>query len=317
MNFSSPLLLVVGLLIAVALAATAVVFARRRAAALAAGGITSTRRWAHLGVGFTIAGLAVLAMGAAGPTATVPVPRSAGTVILAVDVSNSMSADDISPTRLAAAQKAARSFIKAQPDSIDIGVVAFERGALTTARPNADHALALGAIDRLKVTGGTSLGTAIVGSLSAITGKTVTLERDGPDPDIGYWPSATIVLFSDGQDLGDGADTERAAALAEKAGVHIDTVGVGTKAGTAVKVDGFSLDTALNEETLTSIAQTTGGAYHPASDTSELEGVASTIDLRLTVSDEDLPLAGGFIALALALLAAGSVLTIFRSGRVI
>lgn len=317
MNFSSPLLLIVGLLIAVALAATAVVFARRRAAALAAGGITSTRRWAHLGVGFTIAGLAVLAMGAAGPTATVPVPRSAGTVILAVDVSNSMSADDISPTRLAAAQKAARSFIKAQPDSIDIGVVAFERGALTTARPNADHALALGAIDRLKVTGGTSLGTAIVGSLSAITGKTVTLGRDAPDPDIGYWPSATIVLFSDGQDLGDGADTERAAALAEKAGVHIDTVGVGTKEGTAVKVDGFSLDTALNEETLTSIAQTTGGAYHPASDTSELEGVASTIDLRLTVSDEDLPLAGGFIALALALLAAGSVLTIFRSGRVI
>jgi Ca-activated chloride channel family protein len=124
-------------------------------------------------------------------------------------------------------------------------------------------------------------------------------------------------LFSDGQEQGDAAETERAAALAEKAGVHIDTVGVGTTEGTAVKVDGFSLDTALDEDALTSISQTTGGTYHPASDTSELDGIASKIDLRLTVTDEDLPLAGGFIALALALLAAGSMLTIFRSGRVI
>lgn len=318
MTFSSPILLAVGLLVAVALAATAVVFARRRAAALAAAGLTTpARRWAHLGVGFTIAGLGVLAIGAAGPTASVPVPRAAGTVILAVDVSNSMGADDIAPTRLAAAQRAARSFIKAQPDSIDIGVVAFERGAITTARPDADHSLALGAIDRLKVTGGTSLGSAIIASLSAVTGKTIALGRDGTDPDIGYWPSATIVLFSDGQDQGEGVDTDRAAAVAEKAGVHIDTVGVGTAEGTSVNVDGFRMQTSLNKDTLTSISQTTGGAYHPASDTNELNGVASTIDLRLTVKDEDLPLAGGFIGLALALLAAGSVLTIFRSGRVI
>src|SRR5690606_42124086 len=83
-----------------------------------------------------------------GPAAMVPVPRTAGTVILAVDVSNSMGADDVAPTRLAGAQRAARAFVEAQPDSVDIGVVAFERGALTTARPDADHSLAPNAVHR-------------------------------------------------------------------------------------------------------------------------------------------------------------------------
>ena len=106
-------------------------------------------------------------------------------------------------------------------------------------------------------------------------------------------------------------------AVAEKAGVHIDTVGVGTIAGTTVNVDGYRLHTALNENTLKSIAHTTGGAYHAASDASELDGIASTINLRLTVTNRQVPLAGAFIVLALALLAAGAVLTIVRSGRVI
>ncbi|MBO3751199.1 VWA domain-containing protein [Streptosporangiaceae bacterium NEAU-GS5] len=309
-------LLALGLVLTAGLAVAAVVFTRRRTAALASAGVATRRgRWAHLGVGLTIAGLGILAVAASDPTASVPVPRAAGTVILAMDVSNSMSADDVAPTRLAAAQKAARSFIRAQPASVDIGVVAFERGALTVARPDRDHAAALAAVDRLKVSGGTSLGTAIIGSLTAISGKPVRVERDGSAPGLGYWRSATIVIFSDGQDLGD--NTETAAAVAQQAGVRIDTVGIGTAAGAAVSVDGFRLHTALDEATLKSIAQTTGGAYHPAADPGDLDAIASTIELRLTVEDEQLPLAGAFIALALLLLTAGSVHTIFRSGRVI
>jgi Ca-activated chloride channel family protein len=317
MSLASPVLLIVGLLIAAALAWAAAVLSQRRAAVLAAAGVTATGRTRQAGVWLTIAGIAVLAIAVAGPAASVPVPRTAGTVILAMDVSGSMGARDIAPTRLAAAQQAARSFIEAQPDSVDIGVVAFEEGALTTARPSADHSVAEAAIGRLAVTGGTSLGTAIIASLSAITGKTVSLRRDGTVPDIGYWPSATIVMFSDGQDEGEGAGTAAAAMIAERAGVHIDTVGVGTTAGTTVDVDGYRLHTALNENTLRSIAHTTGGAYHPASDASELNGIASTINLRLTVANRRVPLAGALIGLALALLAAGAVLTIFRSGRVI
>ncbi|HEX4816063.1 MAG TPA: VWA domain-containing protein [Nonomuraea sp.] len=315
-TLSSPLLLAVGLLVTAALAWAAAVSARRRTAALAAAGVALPGgRRAYVGTGLTIAGVAVLAIATAGPTAMVPVPRAAGTVILAVDVSNSMGAGDVKPTRLAAAQRAARAFVAAQPDSVDIGVVAFERGALTTARPDADHSKALKAIDRLKVTGGTSLATAITASLTAITGKPVALGRDGTVPDPGYWPSATIVIFSDGQNR--GGDVERAAEVAQKAGVHVHTVGVGTAAGATVQVDGFHLQTSLDEDTLTVIARTTGGAYHPASDAPALDGIADTIDLRLTVSDEPLPLAGGLIGLALALLTAGAALTVLRSGRVI
>jgi Ca-activated chloride channel family protein len=330
-SLADPVLLAVGLLIAAALAWAAVTVARRRAAALASAGVGAAspgqrprRGRARLGgAWFTIAGVAVLAVAVAGPAASVPVSRASGTVILAMDVSGSMAATDLTPSRLAAAKRAALSFINAQPDKVDIGVVAFQQGGLEAALPTADHATAAAAVGRLKTGGGTSLGDAILASLSAITHKTVSIGRSGSVPDIGYWPSATIVLFSDGQDQAGaasgspGTGVDAAAAVAEKAGVHIDTVGVGTAAGTTVDVDGYHLFTALNVTTLKSISQTTGGTYHPASDASELNGIASSIDLRLTVTHEPLPLAGAFIALALVLLAAGAVLTVTRSGRVV
>ena len=273
------------------------------------------------GVWFTIAGVAVLAIAVAGPAASVPVSHASGTVILAMDVSGSMAATDVAPSRLGAAKQAALSFINAQPGTVDIGVVAFQQGGLEAALPTADRAATSAAVRRLTAGGGTSLGDAILASLSAITHKTVAIGRDGSAPNIGYWPSATIVLFSDGQDeagaASGGTGTGVAASVAEKAGVHVDTVGVGTTGGTTVEVDGYHLFTALNEAALKSISQATGGAYHPASDASELNGIASSINLRLTVTKEPLPLAGAFIALALALLAAGAVLTVTRTGRVV
>jgi Ca-activated chloride channel family protein len=328
-SLADPVLLAVGLLVAAGLAWAAVVVARRRAAALAAAGLTpggAGRGRARLGgVWFTIAGVAVLAIAVAGPAASVPVSRASGTVILAMDVSGSMTATDVAPSRLAAAKKAALSFIDAQPDNVDIGVVAFQQGGLEAALPTSDHANASAAVRRLKAAGGTSLGDAILASLSAITHKTVAIGRGGSEPDIGFWPSATIVLLSDGQNeagaasssTGTDALTGAAASVAEKAGVHIDTVGVGTTTGTTVVVDGYHLFTALDPAALKSISRATGGTYHPASDASELDGIASSIDLRLTVTSQPLPLAGAFIALALVLLAAGAVLTVTRTGRVV
>jgi Ca-activated chloride channel family protein len=328
-SLADPVLLAVGLLVAAILAWAAIAAARRRAAALAAAGIAAGApgRGRLGGVWFTIAGVAVLAIAVAGPAASVPVSRASGTVILAMDVSGSMAATDVAPSRLAAAKKAVLSFIDAQPDSVDIGVVAFQQGGLEAALPTADHATASAAVRRLTPGGGTSLGDAILASLSAITRRTVTIGRDGSAPGIGFWPSATIVLVSDGQDeagataggTGTGADAsaDAAASVAEKAGVHIDTVGVGTAAGTTVDVDGYHLFTALDQATLTSISQATEGTYLPASDASELDGIASSINLRLTVTNQPLPLAGAFIALALVLLAAGAVLTVTRSGRVV
>ena len=334
MTFANPILLAVGLVVAAALAWAAVTATRRRSRALAAAGIASAggRRVRMAGVWFTIAGIAVLAVAAAGPSATVPVSHASGTVIIAMDVSGSMSATDVQPSRLSAAKKAALQFVNAQPASVDIGVVAFEQGGLEAAVPSSDHGTALAAIGRLNPGGGTSLGSAILAALSAITHRAVSIGPNGNAPSIGFWPSATIVLFSDGGDSGSGSgtggssgggaagagtNTSAAAAVAQKAGVHVDTIGVGTAAGTTVDVEGYHLFTGLDEATLKAISQTTGGTYHPASDAKELNGIASSIDLRLTVTNQPLPLAGAFIALALVLLAAGAVLTLAGTGRVV
>ena len=218
-----------------------------------------------------LAGIVLLAVAVAGPAAALPVGRSAGTVILAMDVSNSMSADDVTPSRLAAAQQAALSFIDAQPDSVDIGVVGFDQGALTTSPPSADRAASKAAVQSMRTAGGTSLASAILGSLSAITGEPVRIGEDGDLPDIGDWGSATIVLFSDGEDQGGSSDAVTAAAtIAQNAGVHIEAVGIGTADGTTVEIDGYQLHTALDTEQLTAIAQATGGHYRPASTRSSL-----------------------------------------------
>jgi Ca-activated chloride channel homolog len=320
MSLSYPALLILGLLVAAALIIGAVFAGRRRSAALAAAGVSMAgRRNNQLGLWLSVGGVVLLAVAVAGPAAALPVGRSAGTVILAMDVSNSMSADDVTPSRLAAAQQAALSFIDAQPDSVDIGVVGFDQGALTTSLPSADRAEAKAAVQRLRTAGGTSLASAILGSLSAITGTPVRIGEGGDLPDIGHWGSATIVLFSDGEDQGAGGSdvVSAAATIAQNAGVHIEAVGVGTASGTTVEVDGYQLHTALNSEQLTAIAQATGGTYRPASDAEQLDDVASTIDLRLTVAKQDVPLAGGFIVVALVLVAVGALLTGVRTGRLV
>lgn len=113
-----PLLLVLALLLAAALIIGAILAVRRRSAALAsAGALLTGRRTRQLGLWLSLAAVAVLAVAVGGPAAKLPVGRSAGTVILAMDASNSMSADDVAPSRLAAAQRAAAAFIDAQPDT--------------------------------------------------------------------------------------------------------------------------------------------------------------------------------------------------------
>jgi Ca-activated chloride channel family protein len=318
-TLDSPLLLVVGALVVAGVAAGAVLATRRRRNGLAAAGLDRPAGRRHLPVGLwlSLGGLVVLVVAVAGPSASVPVTRAAGTVIVAVDMSNSMSATDVTPTRLDAAKKAATAFVDAQPSSVDIGVVAFQNGGLTTDQPSADHAAADAAIQRIAVSGGTSLAGAILTSLSAITGKPVSLGRDGTVPNLGYWGSATIVVISDGEDTGSADATQAAAAAAETAGVHVDTVGVGTTAGTTVDVGGFRIHTALDENSLTGIAKTTGGSYQPVSSAAQLNGIAQHINLRLTTHHENLPLAGALSALALLLLAAGAILTVLRTGRIV
>ncbi len=321
MSFSYPFMVFVAVLVGVGLLLAYRWLHRQRSRTLAAAGLTpanSNRAWrTHLPPMLFLAALVLLMLAVARPQATVPVPRAAGTVILAFDVSNSMGAKDVEPSRLGAAQAAAIDFVRAQPDTVDFGVVAFGQGALTTLNPTPDHESAVAAIKRLSIAGGTSLGQAILGSLSVIIGKSVSLPTDdAPPPDLGYWGSATIVLLSDGEDTG-GPDALAAAELASDAGVHIETIGIGTVQGTTIKVDGYEVATALNEDLLTQIAETTTGSYHRAEDAQALNAVYKSLNLRITVQDQALELTGATVVLALLLLTAGGVLMINWYGRIL
>jgi Ca-activated chloride channel homolog len=230
-----------------------------------------------------------------------------------------MAAKDVAPTRLAAAQATAVDFAEQQPDSVSIGVVAFDQGALTTKLPTSNHADVISAIQRLHAAGGTSLGQAILASLTTIVGHQVGLpdpNGDATPPALGYWGSATIVLLSDGEDTG-GPDALAAAGLAADAGVHIDTIGVGTVAGTTITVDGYQVATALDEDLLTQIAQTTAGSYHRASDAQALDNVYRSLDRRITTKPEFVELTGAVVAAAVLLLTIGGLLMIAWYGRIL
>jgi Ca-activated chloride channel homolog len=325
MSFQHPLMIAVAVVVTAAAVAGYRILQKRRAAAVSASGLVvaaPSRRAGlrrHLPYALFLAALPLLLLALARPQATIDVPRVSGTVMLVFDVSKSMAADDVKPTRLAAAQAAATSFIEAQPGTVDIGVVVFGQGALMTQSPTADHEEALAAVKRLTPSGGTSLGQAILASLSAITGRSVSLPQEGatvPPADLGYWRSATIVIFSDGEETG-GPDVEEAALLAADAGVRIETIGIGTPDGATLEVDGFQVATALNEELLTMIASTTGGSYHPARDAASLHDLHRSIDLRITAHEEAVELTAVLAGAALLLLTVGGLLMTRWYGRII
>jgi Ca-activated chloride channel family protein len=324
MTFQLPVMLAVAALVCAGLVVAYRLLHRQRSRALSAAGLSGAlprrvRIRQHLPPLLFLAAVTVLLVAVGRPAATLKIPRLAGTVILAFDVSNSMTATDTAPSRLAAAQAAATGFVKAQPDTVDIGVVAFDQGALSTRAPTKNHDEATAAINRLHPAGGTSLGQAILASLTAIAGRPVSLpdpSSNGPPPSLGYWGSATIVLFSDGEDTG-GPDAVAAAELAAGAGVHVETVGFGTVEGTTIKVDGFQVATALNEDLLTQIAQTTAGSYHRAGSAQALDDIYRSLDLRITAKPESVELTGAAVTIALLFLTIGGLLMIKWFGRIL
>jgi Ca-activated chloride channel family protein len=248
-------------------------------------------------------------------------PERQGTVILAFDVSNSMRADDLEPSRIQAAKHAATAFVERQPRTIRIGVVTFGDGAVTALRPTKTKADVLAAIKRLSVGGGTSLGQGLYTSLEAIAGKPLTidesaLERDDGAVDIGFFGSAAIVLLSDGENTST-LDPLRLAEVASTAGVRIHAIGVGTEEGTVFEIEGFSIATALDEGLLTEIAEVTDGTYEQAGDATVLNRIYESIDLELKHVDERREVTALFAAAGGLLLVLGSVLSIAWLGRVI
>jgi Ca-activated chloride channel family protein len=299
----------------------------QRAARLASEGLVQTAaarrvRWRrHLPFALFATALALVFFALARPTMTLALPQREGTVILAFDISNSMRARDLAPTRIDAAKAAATAFVERQPSSIRIGVVAFGDGAVTALRPSNVKADVIAAIKRLSVSGGTSLGQGLFTSLTAIAGKPLTidesaLESDAGAVNIGFFGSSAIVLLSDGENTS-RLDPLRLAEVASSAGVRVHAIGVGTTEGTVVQIDGFNVATALDEGLLKKIADVTDGTYDRAGDAAALAGIYKSIDLEFKRVKKPQEVTALFTAAGGLLLVFGSLLSIAWFGRVI
>lgn len=264
----------------------------------------------------------VLLMGAlARPDAIVPIPHREGTVILAFDVSASMAAKDLAPTRIEAAKVTARAFVERQPPTVRVGVVAFSGSGLVAQEATADRGSVLAAIDRLTPQGGTALARGLQTSLSAIAGKTVLLDAPGSSvepqgQDLGYHGSAAIILLSDGENTVE-PDPIDVAELASSAGVKIYPIGLGSTRGTVLEIDGFQLATALDEPLLREIATRTDGRYFAAADEKALAAVYESIDLEWTVEAQHIEITALVAAAAAVLMLAGVGLSLLWFGRAV
>lgn len=273
----------------------------------------------HIPAFFFLSGLTLLFFSLSRPEMLVDLPRVEGTVILAFDVSNSMAADDLEPTRIEAAKAAARAFVEKQPSTIQIGVVAFSNGGLVVQPPTDDRMELLAAIDRLTPQGSTSLGQGIFSALNAIAGEAIpvdpaALEEGSPPLDIGYYPSAVVLMLTDGENTS-SPDPLEIAQLAAEAGVRIYPVGIGSQEGAVLEVEGFSVLTQLNEPGLKEIASLTNGSYYRAEDEETLREIYENVDLRLTVSGEKMEVTAIFAGLSTLLLLIGGVLSLLWFGR--
>lgn len=328
MTFAWPLAFVFLLLVPVFVVGYRRLLAARSARRSALGSVglvapaaVSGGRRRHVPFALFLLALTLLLISLSRPSATVAEPRREGTVVLAFDVSSSMGATDLTPTRMSAAKTAARGFVEQQPSSVRIAVVAFGESGVIAQQPTTDRGAVVAAIDRLTPQGGTALGRGIQTSLSAIAGRTVQLpEQDtlpeANGPDIGYFGSAAVVLLTDGENT-DGPDPASVAELASTAGVRVYPIGLGSAKGSVLRIDGFSVATALDEPALRQIAQTTDGTYFNAADQQALTKVYSSIDLKWTVADRHIEVTGLFAAAAALLLVIAAGLSLAWFGRVI
>lgn len=286
------------------------------------GGKPGRRR--HLPSVLFLIGLTLVLLALARPEALVSLPRIQGTVILAFDVSNSMLADDLAPSRIDAAKEAAVAFVDNQPSTIELGVVAFGNGGLVVQKPTSDRTAVLSSIQRISAQGGTSLGQGIFTSLNAIAGERLTLNEEAFDVetgavdtarlDVGRYPSSVILMLTDGENT-DAIDPLSMAQVAAEAGVRIYTVGIGRADGTMLEVDGFNVVTRLDEETLQEVANVTNGRYYQATDVETLQEIYETVDLQLTIDAEMTEITALLAGLGALFLLAGGLLSLFWFGR--
>jgi Ca-activated chloride channel family protein len=315
MSFADPVFLLALLLVPAALAAH--VASRRRARryavrfpatstlALAAGPAPAWRR--QLPIALLLAALAVLALALAKPQRTVAVPIERASIMIVTDHSRSMMAEDVDPTRLAAAKSAAHTFLDQLPRGVRVGVTTYADVPDGTQTPTRDHALVRRMIDAQIADGGTATGDALQVALE-------TLEREPRDGD-GRRPPSAIVLLSDGTTT-TGRDPVTVAQAARELEVPIYTVALGTRDAT-VPNPGFGppLTVPPDPETLRRIAEESGGRAYSAEDDQQLSSIYEELGSQLGTRDVKREVTAAFAAGGLLLLLGAAAASVRWAGR--
>lgn len=228
-------------------------------------------RWSrHVPAAFLLAALALLTVALAGPTSEQRVPRNRATVMLVIDVSLSMKATDVKPSRLEAAQVAAKSFVEGLTPGINLGLITFAGSATVLVAPTTDRAAVSQSIDGLKLAQSTATGDAIMAAMASIDsfGKVVG-GAEGPPP-------ARIVLMSDGKETVGTRKAFDAADDAKKAGIPISTISFGTEDG-VVDIEGRQQAVPVDDDSMKEIAKLSGGEFFKAATAEELRRVYDTL----------------------------------------
>jgi len=269
----------------------------------------------HVPTALVLVALVLLTVALAGPTAETKVPRNRATVLLAIDVSLSMQATDVTPSRLSAAQVAAKGFADRLTPGINLGLISFAGTAAVLVSPTVDREPVKRAIDGLKLAESTATGEAIFAALQSIDSFSHSLagSADGPPP-------ARIVLMSDGKQTLPGPDGENeprgsftAAHKAAESKIPISTISFGTSIG-RIDLGGRSTPVPVDDDSLRKIAQITGGQFFTAASQEELqkvyESLGEQIGYEIRRVDASRPwLAAGAI---LVILGMGSALVLGR-----
>jgi Ca-activated chloride channel family protein len=255
--------------------------------------------------------LVFLVVGVARPHATVSVPREEATIVLAMDVSRSMKATDVEPTRLDAARTAAKTFLDEVPEKFRVGVVSFATRAAVGVAPTEDRKLVVTALDTLAAGEGTAIGDAV--ALSLRVGQP---QEEGVEP-----PPRAVVVISDGARDGGRVEPADAAQQAKRQGVPVHTVLVGTPNGVVEEqlTGGFRriIRVPPNPETLQQVATASGGTFFEAFDAEGLSAVYEELGSRLGTREEDREITDVFAAIAVALLLIAATISAVLFRRVV
>ncbi|MFW0794678.1 VWA domain-containing protein [Gordonia sp. CPCC 205515] len=236
-------------------------------------------RWRHVPIALLLVSLALLTVALAGPQADRKVPRNKATVILVIDVSRSMNATDVAPSRIKAAQAAGKKFADELTDGINLGLISFAGTAATLVSPTPDHNATKEAIDKLRLDDKTATGEGIFAAIQQIQTLNAVLGGDK------VAPPARIVLLSDGKEtVPDDPDDPRgaftAARKAKEEKIPVSTISFGTMSGT-VDLEGDQVPVPVDDDSLRKIANLSGGQFFTAASLDELNKVYETLQQQI------------------------------------